>query len=102
MPPDVLKIMASVAGALIAAPLIAATMRAFFFFGSMSKTVERMGRDLEESTKTMVGFQSKVTELLEGHEIRLTRIEEARRVEAAYGRRASDQPPDDVSPSARK
>ncbi len=97
MNPDVLKIAAITAGALVASPFMLASFRAFFFFGRMSTMAEEAKAAITRTEDAVAKFVTTTETALADHELRLTTIEVERRTEAKFGRRAGDhrEPPYD-------
>lgn len=79
---DLLKLAAIVAGTLISAPFILASMRAFFFFGQMSQVVKMANDKATEIEKVMSSFIEEMKAITRDHEGRIIVIEAERRVEA--------------------
>lgn len=93
MNPDVLKLIAITVGVIISAPLFLASVRAFFFFGKMSQTVEGLQSSVARAESKIDGFTQRMEAVIVDHEGRLTTIEAERRIERrTYGRRATDLP----------
>ena len=113
MNPDVLKIMAMTAGAIISAPVILMSVKVVQFFTTLDVTVKAtggtvaaMGVELKESTRTMVENHKDLAEIVKNHEGRITVIEAERRIEAKQvGRhehfRATDRLADELPDHGR-
>lgn len=79
-------------GAIASAPIVLASVRAIFFFGQVSQSVTNMERRFDEHVSKVDKFIDEVHEFVDTSNIRLTRIEEARKAEERFGRRATDMP----------
>lgn len=90
MNPDVLKIMAVTAGALVASPFMLASFRAFFFFGEMSRAGKQAEAAIGRTEQAVAAFVTATEERFADHEGRITTIEVERRTELRFGRRATD------------
>ena len=82
MDPELLKLVALAVGAIISAPFVMASVRAFFFFGQMSQAVKTVDREVQGMKAIMEKFTNRVDSALSDHEGRITTIEAERRVEA--------------------
>lgn len=81
-------------GAAISAPLIIAAVRAFFFFGQMSRTVSVVEVNMGLMTKKVDTFIDEMHDYMAQTNERLTTIEVERRTERR-DRRASDHDTDE-------
>lgn len=83
MNPDLLKLVAIAVGAIISAPFVMASVRAFFFFGQMSQAVKNADTKINGVEKLLSDFVTEMRQAFADHESRLTTIEAERRIEAA-------------------
>lgn len=82
MNPDLLKLVALAVGAIISAPFVMASVRAFFFFGQMSQAVKNADAKIGAVEKLITDFIAEMRQSMLDHETRLTTIEAERRIEA--------------------
>ena len=81
MNPDLLKLLALTVGAIVSAPFVLASVRAFFFFGQMSQAVKTVDREVQAMKAILQSFTTEVRDVMSDHETRLTTIEAERRAE---------------------